>query len=63
MLAFALTHRPNKAISEPENPSILPITTNGFSVAMDLAVLATVLAITLIYRRRRRRRRHYRVSD
>ena len=57
MLAFALTYRPNKVISEPENPSILPITTNGFSVAMDPAVLATVLAITLIYRRRRRCRR------
>jgi hypothetical protein len=35
MLAFTLTHRPNKVISEPENPLIL----------------ATVLAITLIYRR------------
>ncbi len=63
MLAFALTHRPNKAISEPENPSILSMTANGFSVAMDPAVLATVLAITLIYRRRRRRRRRRRVYN
>ena len=63
MLAFALTHCPNKAISEPENPSILPITTNGLHVAMDPAILATALAITLIYRRRRRRRRRRQVRD